>query len=376
AQHRHHRHARGAGQPRPPLHAGAVRPGESARQWPLRGDADRRPRRTDGPGPQVRVRGGRGRHRAAPRYQPGPQRRGPAGGRGGPDARRPDHRQRRAEGVHAGHARGGHQRDHAIAVHRQPLTLAVFHAWRRRVPALLPLPLRARAGRLHADVSQPGDTPMDFSRFFIDRPIFAAVLSIMIFAAGLVTMPFLPISEYPEVVPPSVMVRTVYPGANPKVIADTVATPLEEAINGVEGMMYLKSVAGSDGVLQMTVTFRPGTDPDDAAVKVQNRVSQALARLPEDVRRQGVTTAKQSPTFLMVVHLTSPNGTYDTLYLRNYARLHIKDALGRIPGVGEAQIFGGGDYAMRAWLDPDRLASRGLTAGDVVRAMREQSVQV
>ncbi|MGB3392753.1 MAG: multidrug efflux RND transporter permease subunit [Stenotrophomonas sp.] len=217
---------------------------------------------------------------------------------------------------------------------------------------------------------------MDFSRFFIDRPIFAAVLSIVIFAAGLISIPILPVGEYPEVVPPSVVVRTVYPGANPKVIAETVATPLEEAINGVENMMYLKSVAGSDGVLQMTVTFRPGTDPDDAAVKVQNRVAQAQARLPEDVRRQGVTTQKQSPTFLMVVHLTSPGGKYDTLYLRNYARLHVKDALTRIPGVGDAQIFGGGDYAMRAWLDPDRIASRGLTAGDVVRAMREQNVQV
>jgi multidrug efflux pump len=152
---------------------------------------------------------------------------------------------------------------------------------------------------------------MDFSKFFIDRPIFAAVLSIVIFAAGLIAIPILPISEYPEVIPPSVMVRTVYPGANPKVIAETVATPLEEAINGVEDMMYIKSVAGSDGVLAITVTFRPGTDPDDAAVRVQNRVSQALARLPEDVRRQGVTTQKQSPVFLMVVHLTSPNGKYD-----------------------------------------------------------------
>ncbi len=217
---------------------------------------------------------------------------------------------------------------------------------------------------------------MDFSKFFIDRPIFAAVLSIVIFAAGLIAMPMLPISEYPDVVPPSVVVRTVYPGANPKVIAETVATPLEEALNGVENMMYLKSVAGSDGVLQMTVTFRPGTNADDAAVRVQNRVSQALARLPEDVRRQGVTTQKQSPTFLMVVHLTSPNGKYDTLYLRNYARLHVKDALTRIPGVGDAQIFGGGDYAMRAWLDPEKIAARGLTAGDVVRAMREQNVQV
>src|SRR5690606_10126244 len=157
---------------------------------------------------------------------------------------------------------------------------------------------------------------------------------------------------------------------------ETVATPLEEAINGVEDMMYLKSVAGSDGVLQMTVTFRPGTDADDATVRVQNRVSQALARLPEDVRRQGVTTQKQSPTFLMVVHLTSPGGEYDTLYLRNYARLHVKDVLARIQGVGDAQVFGGGDYAMRLWLDPDKVAARGLTASDVVRSIREQNVQV
>jgi multidrug efflux pump len=217
---------------------------------------------------------------------------------------------------------------------------------------------------------------MDFSRFFIDRPIFAAVLSIIIFAAGLIAIPLLPVGEYPEVVPPSVVVRTVYPGANPKVISETVATPLEEAINGVEDMMYFKSVAGSDGVLQMTVTFKPGTDADDAAVRVQNRVSQALARLPEDVRRQGVTTQKQSPVFLMVVHLVSPDGKYDTLYLRNYMRLHVKDALARIPGVGDAQAFGGGDYAMRLWLDPDKVAARGLTASDVLRAVREQNIQV
>jgi len=217
---------------------------------------------------------------------------------------------------------------------------------------------------------------MDFSRFFIDRPIFAAVLSIVIFAAGLIALPGLPVSEYPDVVPPTVIVRAVYPGANPKVIAETVATPLEEAINGVEDMMYVKSVAGSDGVLLTTVTFRPGTDPDDAQVAVQNRVSQALARLPEDVRRQGVVTQKQSPTLTMVVHLTSPDRTYDSLYLRNYATLKVRDELARLPGVGNAQMWGSGDYAMRIWLDPDKVAARGLTAGDVVRAVREQNVQV
>ncbi|MCH4809711.1 efflux RND transporter permease subunit [Vreelandella neptunia] len=217
---------------------------------------------------------------------------------------------------------------------------------------------------------------MNFSRFFVDRPIFAAVLSIIILAVGLISIPNLPISEYPDVVPPSVVVRTVYPGANPQEIAETVATPLEESINGVEDMMYLKSVSGSDGVLQMTVTFRPGTDAEEATVRVQNRVSQAEARLPEAVRRQGVTTQKQSPTFLMVVHLTSPSGEYDTLYLRNYVRLNVRDRLARLEGVGDAQIFGGGDYAMRAWLDPGRIAARGLTASDVVGAMREQNVQV
>jgi multidrug efflux pump len=217
---------------------------------------------------------------------------------------------------------------------------------------------------------------MDFSRFFIDRPIFAAVLSIVIFAAGLIAIPQLPVSEYPDVVPPTVQVRAMYPGANPKVIAETVATPLEEAINGVEDMMYVKSVAGSDGVLLTTVTFRPGTDPDQAQVQVQNRVSQALARLPEDVRRLGVTTQKQSPTLTMVVHLRATDGRYDSLYLRNYATLKVKDELARLPGVGQAQMWGAGDYAMRIWLDPNKVASRGLTAGDVVRAIREQNVQV
>src|SRR5690606_32586098 len=204
----------------------------------------------------------------------------------------------------------------------------------------------------------------------------AAVLSILLFIGGLIAIPLLPVAEYPDVVPPSVMVRAVYPGANPKVIAETVATPLEEAMNGVEHMMYMKSVAGSDGVMYLTVTFTPGTEVDLAQVQVQNRVNQALPRLPEDVRRLGVTTEKQSPNLTMVVHLLSPNQKYDTLYLRNYATLHVKDELARLPGVGQAMVFGGGDYSMRIWLDPDKVAARDMAAGDVIRAIREQNVQV
>lgn len=217
---------------------------------------------------------------------------------------------------------------------------------------------------------------MNFAKFFVDRPIFAAVLSILIFIAGAITIPLLPVSEYPDVVPPTVQVRAVYPGANPSEIADTVATPLEEAITGVENLMYMKSVAGSDGVLALTLTFRPGTDPDEAQVQVQNRVSQALARLPEAVRRQGVTTDKQSPDLTMVPQLISPDGRYDSTYLRNYAALHVRDELARLEGVGQAMLFGAGDYAMRVWIDPDRAAARGLTAGDIIAAIREQNVQV
>lgn len=217
---------------------------------------------------------------------------------------------------------------------------------------------------------------MDFSRFFIDRPIFAAVLSIVIFAAGLIAIPLLPSGEYPEVIPPTVLVRTNYPGANPKEIAESVAVPLEEAINGVEGIMYLKSIASSDGTLQVVITFTPGVDPDIAAVRVLNRVSQALPRLPEAVRQYGVTTQKQSPTPLMYMNLFSTDGRYDSLYLRNYVVLHIKDELSRLHGIGDVQLFGSGDYAMRIWLDPDKVASRGLTSGDVLNALREQNVQV
>ncbi len=217
---------------------------------------------------------------------------------------------------------------------------------------------------------------MDFSKFFIDRPIFAAVLSIVIFVSGVIAIQNLPITEYPDVVPTTIQVRAIYPGANPTVLSETVAAPLEEAITGIENMMYMKSVAGSDGVLAITVTFDSGTDPDLAQVQVQNRVSQALPRLPEAVRLQGVTTEKMSPNLTMVVHLLSPDGRYDALYLRNYATLRLKDELSRVPGVGQAFVFGAGDYAMRIWIDPDKAAARSLTAGDIVRAVREQNVQV
>lgn len=217
---------------------------------------------------------------------------------------------------------------------------------------------------------------MNISKFFIDRPIFAIVLSVLIFLVGLISIPLLPVGEYPEVVPPSVVVRATYPGANPKETAETVATPLEEAINGVEGIMYLKSVAGSDGSLQIVVTFTPGVDPDTAAVRVQNRVSQALSRLPDAVRQFGVTTQKQSPTPLMYVSLLSPDNAYDSLYLRNYLTLNVKDGLSRISGVGDIGVYGAGDYAMRIWLNPNKLASLGLTTTDVIAAVREQNVQV
>src|SRR6266496_1613162 len=217
---------------------------------------------------------------------------------------------------------------------------------------------------------------MNFSHFFIRRPIFAGVLSIVIFIVGAIAMWRLPISEYPEVVPPTIVVRATYPGANPKTIAETVASPLEQAVNGVEDSLYMFSQATGDGVLTLTVTFKLGTDIDKAQVQVQNRVSQALPKLPEEVRRLGVTTTKQSPDLTLVVHLFSPNSRYDEVYLRNYATLQGKDVLARIPGAGDVQVFGSGDYAMRVWLDPDSIAARNLTASDVVNAIRAQNVQV
>ncbi|HUN47678.1 MAG TPA: efflux RND transporter permease subunit, partial [Stellaceae bacterium] len=217
---------------------------------------------------------------------------------------------------------------------------------------------------------------MNLSKFFIDRPIFAGVISVIIFLAGLVALLQLPISQYPEVVPPTVVVKAQFPGANPKVIAETVASPLEEQINGTEGMLYMFSQAASDGNLTLTITFRLGMDPNLAQQLVQNRVNQALPRLPDVTRNLGVTTTKSSPDLTMVVHLTSPNGRYDMLYLRNYAVLNVKDQLAKIPGIGSVELYGSGDYAMRIWLNPQKVAERGLTPGDVIAAVRSQNVQV
>ena len=217
---------------------------------------------------------------------------------------------------------------------------------------------------------------MNLADFFIRRPIFAGVLSLLIFLVGLLSMRALPISEYPEVVPPTIVVRAVYPGANARTVSETVAAPLEQAINGVENSLYMSSQSTADGVMTLTVTFKLGTDVDLAQVQVQNRVSQALPKLPEEARRLGVTTVKASPDLTLVVHLYAPDGRYDEVYLRNYASLQVKDVLARLPGVGQVELFGSGEYAMRVWLDPEKCANRGLTAGDVVAAIREQNVQV
>jgi HAE1 family hydrophobic/amphiphilic exporter-1 len=217
---------------------------------------------------------------------------------------------------------------------------------------------------------------MNISHFFIDRPIFAAVISIIITLIGAVAYFSLPVAQYPDIAPPSISVSASYPGASAEIVAKTVATPLEQEVNGVDNMLYMTSQSTSDGAMALAVTFKLGTNLDTAQVLVQNRVSTALPRLPEEVRSIGVTVTKQSPDLMMVIHLSSPDGSRDLLYISNYATLHVKDVLARIDGVGNVTIFGARDYSMRIWLDPDKLALRGLTAGDVVTALRGQNVQV
>jgi hydrophobe/amphiphile efflux-1 (HAE1) family protein len=214
-----------------------------------------------------------------------------------------------------------------------------------------------------------------FVNFFIDRPIFAAVLAIVIVVAGAVAIPFLPIAMFPEITPPQVVVTATYPGASAEVVEQTVTTPIEQQVNGVEDMIYMSSRSGSDGTMTLTVTFGVGTDLDIAAVNVQNRVAIAQAKLPQDVIRQGLTVTKQSPDLVEIVALTSPDGSRDELYLANYATLQVVDVLARVPGVGQVTVFNGRDYGMRLWLNPETLASLGLTAGDVAAAVREQNVQ-
>ncbi|MFM2004570.1 MAG: hypothetical protein RLZZ09_225, partial [Pseudomonadota bacterium] len=215
-----------------------------------------------------------------------------------------------------------------------------------------------------------------FTHFFIDRPIFASVISIFIVLVGIIALLSLPIAQYPEIAPPSVQVRAVFPGASAKVLSETVATPLEQEINGVEDMLYMSSQSSNDGVMQLSLTFKQGTNLDKSQVLVQNRVALAEPRLPEEVRRQGIVVRKRSPDLSMVINLTSPDKRYDNVYMTNYALLQIKDTLARVPGVGDITLFGGREYSMRVWLDPGKVASRNLTATDVVQAIREQNIQV
>jgi multidrug efflux pump len=215
-----------------------------------------------------------------------------------------------------------------------------------------------------------------FARFFVDRPVFATVLSLVIVLIGLVALTGLPIAQYPEVTPPTISISTIYPGASAKVVADTVAAPIEQEVNGVENMLYMLSKSTNDGQLYIDVTYKLGTDLDEAQVLTQNRVSIAEAKLPEEVKRQGVTVKKKSPMILLCINLISPDGSRDQLYLSNYATIQIKDSLARLEGVGDVSFLGARDYSMRVWLDPDRLAARGMTSGDVLAALREQNVQV
>ena len=215
-----------------------------------------------------------------------------------------------------------------------------------------------------------------FSKFFIDRPIFASVISIVIVLIGAICLPILPVEKTPDITPPTVVVEAFYPGANAEVLAETVATPLEEAINGVDRMLYMSSNSTDNGRVMIAVTFQVGTDVDMATVLVQNRVSQAEPLLPEEVKRYGITTRKRSTNITMMAAFNSVDGRYDDIYLSNYVALHIKDVLARVPGVGEVQIMGGKNYGMRIWLDPARLRARELTTEDVIDAVRRQNIEV
>src|SRR6202051_2921830 len=217
---------------------------------------------------------------------------------------------------------------------------------------------------------------MRLAHTFIDRPILATVLSVFVTLVGLGALVILPVAQYPEIVPPTVQITTVYPGASAETVARTVATPLEQEINGVDSMLYINSQSTGDGKLTITVTFRIGTDLNVAQMLTQNRVQDALPRLPEDVQRLGVQVRKATPNILLAVHLYSPDSSRDTLYISNYATLHVKDVLARLPGVGDVQIFAGREYAMRIWLDPDKVAAHNLNASEVLAALRAQNVQV
>ncbi|HEY2250999.1 MAG TPA: efflux RND transporter permease subunit, partial [Planctomycetaceae bacterium] len=214
------------------------------------------------------------------------------------------------------------------------------------------------------------------SRFFIDRPIFASVCSLVIILAGLESYRTLPLAQFPSITPPTVQVTCNYPGASAKEVFDSVAAPIEQQVNGVEGIMYMSSQCANDGSYGLTVTFQPGINLDMAQVLVQNRVNLAVPLLPEVIRATGVTTLKRSPDILMGLAISSPDGSYNQLFLSNFALMQIKDELARIPGVGDVFLFGQRDYSMRIWVDPSKLASRGLSAGDVVKAIREQNAQV